>query len=153
MPCPDKNPRARNPFMFIVFMQLQCWNSYTELITFRGRTCFHGCSCLGPWKHYIMELPWKYHSPAATLFTWELGCLIFMEGKKSYWGSTSCVLRVPNRTVATVGQHICLHTPQLITLTWIIQFYFFWKCWSHVFLVMQDYVHWFVAAAAAVELC
>ena len=81
----------------------------------------------GPWKHYIMQLPWKYHSPAATLFPWELGCLIFMEGKKSYGGSTSCVLRVPTRTVATVGQHICLHTPQLITQTWIIQFYFFLK--------------------------
>ena len=82
----------------------------------------------GPWKHYIMQLPWKYHSPAATLFTWELGCLIFMEGKKSYGGSTSCVLRVPTRTVATVGQHICLHTPQLITLTSsIIQFYCFFK--------------------------
>ena len=79
----------------------------------------------GPWKHYIMQLPWKYHSPAATLFPWELGCHILMEGKKSYGGSTSCVLRVPTRTVATVGQHICLHTPQLITLTWIIQFYCF----------------------------
>ena len=109
MPCPDKNSVARNPFMFIGFMQLQCWSSWKH------------------WKHYIMQLPWKYHSPAATLFTWELGCLIFMEGKKSYGGSTSCVLRVPTRTVATVGQHICLHTPQLITLTWIIQFYCFLK--------------------------
>ena len=27
--------------------------------------------CLwGPWKHYIKQLPWKYHSPAATLFPW-----------------------------------------------------------------------------------
>ena len=59
----------------------------------------------GPWKHYIMQLPWKYHSPVATLFRWEIGCLISMEGKKSYGSCTSCVLRVPTRTA-----HMSTHT-------------------------------------------
>ena len=111
MPCPDKNPGARNPFMFIVFMQLQCWNSYTELITFRGRTCFHGCSCLGPMKALHNATPMEIPQSCCYLIYMGIRLSYFHGGKEVLWGQHKLCVESSHKNSSYSGPaHMSTHT-------------------------------------------
>ena len=85
MPCPDKNSGARNPFLYIVFMQLQCWSLYTKLTVFRDRTCFLGCSFLGPMKALHNATPMEIPQSCCYLISIGNRLSYFHGGKEVLW--------------------------------------------------------------------